>query len=194
MKYIINLLKQTFRMTLNMHLRSTNQIHMDLKNHRHLDNYQTSRGRGRQFNLTPFNLYIKTLLASKRNQIYSEASSTRFSAINLLYLHYRWNSSRRYIKSQTFPDHQTSRGTQFNWHFSIYISEHFTPLNAMKYIINLLKQTFRMTLNINLRSTNQIHMDLKNHRHFGQLSDFLWSRKTIQFNTFQFIYQNTSRI
>ena len=45
----------------------------------------TSRGRGRQFNLTPFNLYIKTLLASKRDQIYSEASSTRFSAINLLY-------------------------------------------------------------------------------------------------------------
>ena len=155
-------------MTLNMHLRSTNQIHMDLKNHRHLDNYQTSRGRGRQFNLTPFNLYIKTLLASKRNQIYSEASSTRFSAINLLYLRYRWNSSRRYIKSQTFPDHQTSRGTQFNWHFSIYISEHFTPLNAIKYKstwISAKSQTFR------------------------QLSDF--SRNTIQFNTFRFIYQNT---
>ena len=130
-----------------------------------MDNYQTSRGRGRQFILTPFNLYIKTLLASKRNQIYSEASSTRFSAINLLYLRDWWNSSRIYIKSQTFPDHQTSRGTQFNWHFSIYISEHFTPLNAMKYIINLLKQTFRMTLNMHLRSTNQIHMDLKNHRH-----------------------------
>ena len=59
----------------------------------------------------------------------------------------------------------------------------------MKYIINLLKQTFRMTLNMHLRSTNQIHMDLKNHRHFRQRSDF--SRNTIQFNTFRFIYQNT---
>ena len=43
----------------------------------------TSSVRGRQFNLTHFNLYIKTLLASKRNQIYSEASSAHFSAINL---------------------------------------------------------------------------------------------------------------
>ena len=42
--------------------------------------------RGTQFNLTLFDLYIKTLLVSKRNQIYSEASSTRFSAIYLLYL------------------------------------------------------------------------------------------------------------
>ena len=39
--------------------------------------------------LTLFDLYIKTLYTSKRNQIYSEASSTRFSAINLLYLRYR---------------------------------------------------------------------------------------------------------
>ena len=67
-----------------------------------------------------------------------------------------------YIKSQTFQDHQTSRGQQFNWHFSIYISEHFTPLNAIKYkihmdhsiliitdildnYIDLLQQTFRGT-------------------------------------------------
>ena len=34
--------------------------------------------------LTLFDLYIRTLLASKHNQIYSEASSTRFSSINLL--------------------------------------------------------------------------------------------------------------
>ena len=88
MKYIINLLKQTYRMTLNMHLRSTNQIHMDLKITDILDNYQTSSVRGRQFNFTLFNLYIKTLLASKRNQIYSKVSSTRFSVINLLYFTY----------------------------------------------------------------------------------------------------------
>ena len=39
--------------------------------------------------LTHFDLYIKTLLASKRNLIYSKASSTRFSAINLYTLRIR---------------------------------------------------------------------------------------------------------
>ena len=38
-----------------------------------------------QFNLTLCDLPIKTLLASQRNQIYSEASSTHFSAVNLSY-------------------------------------------------------------------------------------------------------------
>ena len=38
--------------------------------------------------LTLFELYIRTLYTSKRNQIYSKASSTRFSAINLLYFTY----------------------------------------------------------------------------------------------------------
>ena len=38
--------------------------------------------------LTLFELYIRTLYTSKRNQIYSKASSIRFSAINLLYFTY----------------------------------------------------------------------------------------------------------
>ena len=144
--------------------------------------------------LTLFDLYIKTLLASKRNLISSEASSTRFSAINLLYLRLPMKLLTDLHQIADILGSPTSRGTQCNWHLSIYTSKHFSHLNAMKYIINLLKQTFRMTLNMHLRSTNQIHMELKNHRHFRQLTDFSWSRKTIQFNTFQFIYQNTSRI
>ena len=48
-------------------------------------------------------LLIKTLLASQRNQIYSEASSTHFSAINLSYFTlYPLNSSWIYIKYPTF--------------------------------------------------------------------------------------------
>ena len=131
--------------------------------------------------LTLFDLYIRTLYTSKRNQIENPHGSQlnhrhfrqlsdfsrktiqfntsiyiskHFTPLNvikyilkhllhafqlLIYntLRYRWNSSRIYIKSQTFQDHQTSRGTQFNWHFSIYISEHFTPLNAIKYKLHM---------------------------------------------------------
>ena len=47
------------------------------------ENYQSYRRT--QFNLTLCDLPIKTLLTSQRNQIYSEASSTHFSAINLSY-------------------------------------------------------------------------------------------------------------
>ena len=50
-----------------------------------------------------FRIPIKTLLASQRNQIYSEASSTHFSAINLSYFTlYPLNSSWIYIKYPTF--------------------------------------------------------------------------------------------
>ena len=113
MKYIINLLKQTFRMTLNMHLRYTNQIHKDLKKITDiLDNYQTSRGT--QFNLTLFDLYIKTLYTSKRNQIYSEASSTRFSAINLLYLCLSMKLLTDLHQIADISGPPTSRGTQCN--------------------------------------------------------------------------------
>ena len=151
MKYIINLLKQTFRATLNIHLRSTNQIHKDLKKITDiLDNYQTSSGRGRDNSSQHFSIYISKHF-SHLNVIKYILKHLQHAFQLLIYytsLRYRWNSSRIYIKSQTFQDHQTSRGTQCNWHLSIYISKHFSHLNAMKYIINLLKQTFRATLNI----------------------------------------------
>ena len=161
--------------------------------------------------LTLFDLYIKILLASKRNLISSEAFSTRFSAINLLYLRllmklltdlhqiadisgpptsrgtqcnilkhlqhafqlliyntlrYRWNSSRIYIKSQTFQDHQTSRGTQFNWHFSIYISKHFSHLNVIKYILKHLQHAFQLLIYNTYVTDETPNGSTSNHRHF----------------------------
>ena len=143
--------------------------------------------------LTLFDLYIKTLLASKRNLISSEASSTRFSAINLLYLRLPMKLLTILHQIADISGPPTSRGTQCNWHLSIYTSKHFTPLNAIKYIINLLQQTFPITIKHTLRSTNKNpHGSQLNHRHLRQLSDF--SRNTIQFNTFRFIYQNTLHI
>ena len=66
-----------------------------------LDNYQTSRGT--QFNLTLFDLSIKTLYTCKRNQIYYKTSSTnisdhRQSYTYALQIKSTWISN----KSQTF--------------------------------------------------------------------------------------------
>ena len=57
-------------------------------------------------------LPIKTLLTSQRKQIYSEASSTHFSAINLSYLRFtikiiKWFQIHHYISE----NYQTYRGT-----------------------------------------------------------------------------------
>ena len=62
-----------------------------------------------------FRLPIKTLLASQRNQIYSEASSTHFSAINLSYT-YAVPIILLLIQINTdiSVHYQTYRGTQFN--------------------------------------------------------------------------------
>ena len=64
--------------------------------------------------LTLFDLYIKTLLASKRNKIYSEASSTRFSAIYLLYLRLTMKLLTDLHQITEISGQQTSRGTLFN--------------------------------------------------------------------------------
>ena len=64
--------------------------------------------------LTLFDLYIKTLYTSKRNQIYSEASSTRFSAINLLYLRIPMKLLTDLHQIADISGTPTSRGTQFN--------------------------------------------------------------------------------
>ena len=85
-----------------------------------------------------YDLLIKTLLASQHNQIYSEASSTHFSAINLSYTY-----SLPIIilivpnKSQTFQK-TISVIAEYDsiWHFAIYQSKHFSPSNANKYILN----------------------------------------------------------
>ena len=87
------------------------------------ENYQTSRRT--QFNLTLCDLPIKTLLASKRNQIYSEASSTHImDTIKHTLTLYPSKSSEITTKSKTFQkitdiseNYQTSR-----------ISEHQTSI------------------------------------------------------------------
>ena len=77
------------------------------------ENYQTYRGT--QFNLTLCDLPIKKLLASQRNQIYSEASSTHFSAINLSYFTlYSSKCSLFQIHHYISENNQSYRRTQFN--------------------------------------------------------------------------------
>ena len=101
-------------------------------------------------------LIIKTLLASQRNQIYSEASSTHFSAVNLWYT----NALPIIIlidpnKSQTFQK-TISIIAEHNsiWHFAIYQSKDFSPLNAIKYILKHLQHTFQLLIYHILRSTH----------------------------------------
>ena len=89
---------------------------------------------------------IKTLLASKRNQIYSEASSTRFSAINLSYFTLPMKLLTNLHQITDISGQPDFSRNTIQIHFSIYISEHFTPLNAIKYILNLLQQTFPITI------------------------------------------------
>ena len=96
--------------------------------------------RGTQFNLTLCDKPIKTLLTSQRKQIYSEASSTHFSAINLsntyalpiilllIQINHRYFStlsdlSRNTIQFNTlrFTNQKTSRlSTQSNIFWSIF--------------------------------------------------------------------------
>ena len=102
-------------------------------------------------------LLIKTLLASQRNQIYSEASSTHFSAINLSYFTlYPLNSSWIYIKYPTFQ--KTIRViVEHNsiWQSVIYQSKHFSPPNANKYILKHLQHTFQLLIYHPSRFTHQ---------------------------------------
>ena len=112
-KYILKHLQHTFQLLIYHTLvlypskSSLFQIH-----HYISENYQTSRRT--QFNLTLCNLPIKTLLTSQRNQIYSEASSTHFSANNLSYLTlYSSKCSLLQIHHYISENYQTSRRTQF---------------------------------------------------------------------------------
>ena len=99
-----------------------------------------------QFNT--LRLPIKKLLASQRNQIYSEASSTHFSAINLSYTY-----ALPIIllidpnKSQTFQ-YTIRLIAEHNsiYHFAIYQSKNFSPLNAIKYILKHLQCTFQLLI------------------------------------------------
>ena len=142
--------------------------------------------------LTPFDLYIKTLFASKRNQIYSEASSTRFSAINLLYLCLPMKLLTDLKKiTDILDNYQTSRGTQFNLTlFDLYIKTLYTSKRNQIYseasstrfsAINLLYLCLPMKLLTDLH----------------QIADISGPPLLAEHNaidTFRFIYQNTFRI
>ena len=101
-------------------------------------------------------LLIKTLLASQRNQIYSEASSTHFSAVNLWYTYalpiiilIDPNKSQTFQKTiSVIAEHNSI------WHFAIYQSKDFSPLNAIKYILKHLQHTFLLLIYYILRSTH----------------------------------------
>ena len=104
-----------------------------------------------------FRLPIKTLLAYQRNQIYSEASSTHFSAFNLSYFTlYPLNSSWIYFKYPTFQ--KTIRViVEHNsiWHSVIYQSKHFSLSNANKYILKHLQHTLQLLIYHPSRFTHQ---------------------------------------
>ena len=93
-------------------------------------------------------LLIKTLLASQRNQIYSEASSTHFSAVNLSYTYalpiiilIDPNKSQTFQKTiRVIAEHNSI------WHSVIYQSKHFSPSNAIKYILKHLQNTFQLLI------------------------------------------------
>ena len=215
------------------------------------ENYQTYRGT--QFNLTLCDLPIKKLLASQRNQIYSEASSTHFSAINLSYftlyssicslfqihhrhfstlsdlrrtqfnltlLIYQSKTSRLSTQSNTYLKHlqhtfqqliyHTLRFTHQNahcskyittfqktirliaehnsiWHSVIYQSKHFSPPNAIKYILKHLQHTFQLLIYHIYALLIKMLIVPNTSLHFRKLSDL--SRNTIQFNTLRFTNQ-----
>ena len=101
-------------------------------------------------------LLIKTLLASQRNQIYSEASSTHFSAVNLSYTYalpiiilIDPNKSQTFQKTiRVIAEHNSI------WHSVIYQLKYISPSNANKYILKHLQHTFLLLIYHILRSTH----------------------------------------
>ena len=140
------------------------------------ENYQSHRGT--QFNLTLCDLPIKTLLASQRNQIYSEASSTHFSAINLSsFTLYSSKSLWFQIDHYISENYQTCRGTQFNLTLLI-TNQNTSRLSTQS---NIFWSIFNTLLAINLSYTYalliKILIVLNTSLHFRKLSDL--SRNTV---------------
>ena len=125
-----------------------------------------------------FRLPIKTLLASQRNQIYSEASSTHFSAINLSsFTLYSSKSLWFQIDHYISENYQTCRGTQFNLTLSI-TNQNTSRLSTQS---NIFWSIFNTLLAINLSWTYalliKILIVLNTSLHFRKLSDL--SRNTV---------------
>ena len=68
------------------------------------------------------------------------------------------------------------------WHFAIYQSKDYSPLNVINIFWSIFNTHFRAPSSIHLRSSHQNPTRSQlNHRDFRKLSDF--SRNTIQFDT-----------
>ena len=105
--------------------------------------------------MTLCDLPIKTLLAFQRKQIYSEASLTHFSAINISY-NYSLpiiilivpNTSLHFRKLSDLSRNTIQFGT------AIYQAKFFSPIIAIKYILKHLHHTFQLLIYHILRSTH----------------------------------------
>ena len=120
--------------------------------------------------LTLFDLYIRTLLASKRNQIYSEASSTRFSAINLLCLRLTMKlltDLHQITDISGQPDF--SRNTIQLTLFDLYIRTLLASKRNQIYSESSSTRISDHHLTYTYALTNQnLHESQSNHRHFRQ--------------------------
>ena len=130
-----------------------------------LDNHKSYRGT--QINLLLFDLCIKRLLASKRNQIYSDAFQHAFQ----LLIYY---TSRLPMKLLTDLHQITdisgppdfSRYTIQLTLFDLYIRTLYTSKRNQIYYKSFFNKHFRSPSNIHLRYTNpNPHGSQLNHRH-----------------------------
>ena len=128
--------------------------------------------------MTLCDLPIKTLLAFQRKQIYSEASLTHFSAINISY-NYSLpiiilivpNTSLHFRKLSDLSRNTIQFGT------AIYQAKFFSPIIAIKYILKHLHHTFQLLI-YHIHALPIIILIVPNTSlHFRKLSDL--SRNTV---------------
>ena len=126
-KYILKHLQHAFQLLIYYTIRYRwNSSRIYIKSQTFQD-HQTSRGQ--QFNLTLFDLYIKTLYTSKRSQIYYKSSSTNIYDYHQTYTYALQIKIYMDLKKITdiLDNYQTSRGTQFNLTlFDLYIKTLYT--------------------------------------------------------------------
>ena len=140
----------------NIHLRSTNRnLHGSVNKSQTFLLSDFSR---EQFNWHRFELYIRTLYTSKRNQIYCKSSNKQVpitAKIHLRSTNQNFGSQERKCRHFRQLSDFSRKTIQFN--IFVYISKHFTHINAIKYIINLL----RWICSTNILITVKIHLRLK---------------------------------
>ena len=145
-KYILKHLQNTFQLIIYHTSRFT---HQNAHCSKYITTFQkTIRLIADNSLIWHFRLPIKTLFAYQRNQIYSEAASTQFSAINLSYFTiYPLNSSLIQINHKHFR-----KLSDFSLNTIQFDTLRFTnqntshPPNANKYILKHLQHTFQLLI------------------------------------------------